>query len=111
MRVQSKGLFNFQPKGVYDEDVAALNAAKKKMLKELTGSETVSVSDDISEEQNALLVRNYMAGTFAQMAKHLTYVNALTACVHEELKIPKRDGNDVEVNVFVHTPKTLKGII
>ena len=55
MRVQSKCLFNFQPKGVYEEDLAALNAADKKLLKDLTGSETVTLKDDMIPEENALV--------------------------------------------------------
>eukprot|EP00091_Calanus_sinicus_P018830 TRINITY_DN4434_c0_g1_i2.p1 TRINITY_DN4434_c0_g1~~TRINITY_DN4434_c0_g1_i2.p1 ORF type:complete len:142 (-),score=37.04 TRINITY_DN4434_c0_g1_i2:141-566(-) len=108
MRVQSKGLFNFQPKGVYDEDVAALNAARRKMTKELTGSETISISDDMEPEANALIARNYMAGAFAKMAEHPTYEKVVAGCDHEELTIPIRDGNNSEVKVLVHTPKTLE---
>lgn len=109
MRVQSKGLFNFQPKGVYDEDVAALNAARRKMLKDLTGSETISISDDMEPEANARIARNYMAGAFSKMAEHPTYEKVVAGCDHEELTIPIRDGNNSEVKVLVHTPKTLKG--
>merc|ERR1711892_1114198 len=86
MRVQSKGLFNFKHQGVYDEDVAALNAARTKMMKDLTGSETIAISDDMTPEDNAAIARNYMAGAFSQMAEHPTYQK-----------------------VLVHTPKVLKG--
>jgi len=109
MRVKSKGLFNFQPAGVYDEDVAALNAARKKMMRDLTGSDTVSISDDMTPEANAAIARNYMAGAFTKMAEHPTYEKVVAGCDHEELTVPKREGNDSTVKVLVHAPKSLKG--
>ena len=110
MRVQSKGLFNFQPQGVYDEDVAALNAARKKMMKELTGSETISIGDDVTPEANATIARNYMAEAFSKLSEHPTYEAVVAGCDHEEVTVPVRDGNDSTVKILVHTPKSLKEI-
>jgi len=107
-RVHTKGLFNFQQKGVYDEDVAALNVARKKMVKEMTGKEMITVTEDVTPEANALVARHYMAGVFTKMAEHPTYAKVLAACDHDEFNVPVRDGNDAPVKVLVHTPKTLR---
>merc|ERR1719494_845270 len=37
------------------------------------------------------------------------YKEYVEKCIHSELKVPMRDGNDFEVPVFVHTPKEIAG--
>ena len=42
------------------------------------------------------------------MGQHPYYVQAVANCEHQELLDQKRDGNDAEVKVLLHTPKNLK---
>ena len=98
----SKNLFNFPQSGVYDEDVARVNAAFKKVM--------MSQKDwgvELAPEVYAAKLRKWIDSYFAKLCQHPTYTEAVAACEHTEIIVPVRDGNDAQVKVLVHTPKNV----
>ena len=98
-KLSSKNLFDFHPKGVYDDDVGHINAAFKKVM---------MAQDDwgleLPPKVHAQKLRKWINTYFVKMCQHPNYVQAVANCEHQELL----DGNDAEVKVLLHTPKNLK---
>ena len=109
-RVVSKHLFNYQLHGVMDDYVLKLQSPMglqtDEKLKEL---QAMVESDDpcVDPSVVATLSRFYMNDLSIYKAPH--YQQAIDLCTHNEFKVPLRDGNDFEVPVFIHTPRTLSG--
>jgi len=114
-RVKSKNLFNFQPAGVIDEGVLALEA---KMEEAAPGAgaafmarfKELSLADDEASTKGFLdTLRMMMDGQFALLNANPTFAEAGEKTIETELKVPTSHDGEYDVVVKVITPKTLQG--
>eukprot|EP00092_Neocalanus_flemingeri_P056516 GFUD01067019.1.p1 GENE.GFUD01067019.1~~GFUD01067019.1.p1 ORF type:complete len:337 (+),score=85.03 GFUD01067019.1:33-1013(+) len=105
-RVQSKNLFtNLRLEGVYDEEVAADipdAAGMENAVKEL-----MTVKDDGTAV--ASFVRKMMDAVFPGLNKLPYFQEKIEACYQEKINVPSIEENDLEIPIYVHRPKRLKG--
>ena len=109
-RVRSKNLFHYKLIGEVDHYVAGM---EKKMVEEMeknpsmkkmflqANSDDPLVPDDIAVQCMGAGMDRVM-----QIVNELLK-DAIEQCNHTEFKVPKRNGNDFEVPVLVHTPKRI----
>ena len=112
-RVESKKLFNFPLTGLYDDDVAEMDA---KMIKQLyTSSEAMEMNELINKndpESNVKYVsmfRNVCDGIMKPILDHPTLNKSTEMVIEEVIKVPTNHCGKFDVPVFKYTPKTLLG--
>jgi len=104
--ITNKSLFQFQPTGVMDPDVAKVDAALKKAIA-VAKSRGFDPEVELSPQQYASHMRRWIDGYFKKLAKHPAYESAVAGCKHEELMVPVEEGEGRQVCVLVHTPTHL----
>jgi len=107
-RVKSKKLFDFKLEGIYDEEIFADIQKNKAMANNGVRmlNDAAKVADDGTTA--ATLMRGFMP-YIAQKFQTKFYNEKIEICTHEEFKVPKEYGNDFEVPVIVHRPKSITG--
>ena len=119
-RVKSKNLFNFQPAGVIDNDIVAIEAQMNKATptaKEKNEDTTittkvaeVSSNDDKASNHGFVnKIRSMVDGMMEMMGKAPVYVKACEDVIESEIKVPTSHDGEHDVIVQVLTPKALKG--
>ena len=109
-RVKSKNLFNYKLNGVVDEYVAGMTSKRMEVMEKYPAMKEMFLranSDDpsVDDEEAAKFLRTSM-GHLMQMLDE-AFKDVVDQCNHTDFKVPKRDGNDCEVPVLVHTPKSI----
>merc|ERR1719458_1987539 len=102
-KLSKKSLFNFQPAGKMDPDVAKVDAALKKAVA-AAKSRGFDAEVELPPEQYAAHMRRWIDGYFKKLAKHPVYMAAVEGCTHQELMVPVEEGEGGQVRVLVHTP-------
>jgi len=109
-RVKSKNLFNFRPQGFIDPDVV-LNDEK---MKKDFGLDPVAMEEQMltqNEEEFVGGMREFMDGFLSTtpFATDPAYVEAYASCDNTVLEVPTKHDGEYNVQVLVHTPKSLAG--
>merc|ERR1712198_8016 len=101
-QVKSKNLFNFAPKGCYDEDLMAslMKSAKRKIEK--FGFATVELEKG-NDQDNIKLMREFMDFEFDCLAENPHFDKMLSQCENSSFTLPEND-----IKVYVHIPQCLK---
>merc|ERR1712142_68145 len=105
-RVKSKQLFNFKLEGVYDSEILA----DKKKNMALANNGLKMMKDAAKANDDGTSIATLMRGFMPYIAQKLQtkfFQEKEEMCTHEEFKVPKDYGNDFEVPVLVHRPKSL----
>jgi len=107
-RVKSKQLFDFKLDGVYDKEILA--DKKKNMAYAQSGNKMMREASKANDDGTSIanLMRGFMP-YIAQKFQTKFFQEKEALCNHEEFKVPKDYGNDFEVPVLVHRPKSLNG--
>ena len=105
-RVVSKHLFNQKLNGVVDPGTVERAAAAEgnEQWEKLTALADPALSIDEWTKGS----RKLMDFLFGMLGQHPELAEASNACIHSKFEVPPRDGNDANVTVLVHTPKTLE---
>jgi len=107
-RVTSKNLFNFRPAGKIDDDIIA----KEKQLVEEFGLDMDAMMQQfqaMSDEEYAVAIQGMMEGQFGILCSEPVYQQAVASCDHTTLSVPTTHEGEYDVEVLVHTPKSLSG--
>jgi len=107
-RVTSKHLFNFRPAGKIDDDIIEM---ENKLMKEhgIDQAAMLQAFQAMPDEEYAGAIQGLMDGQFAMLNSDPTLQQGLNACDHTTLGVPTTHDGDYEVQVLVHTPKSLSG--
>jgi len=107
-RVQSKDLFDFKLKGVYDDEVyddIKKNKVNSDYFKEMLAAAVKGADKGKAVSQ---LIRNVFP--YIKQAMNTEYFQEkFDCCTHETVYVPKEYSNDVEIPVLVHRPKNITG--
>ena len=114
-RLESKHLFQFPLKGVYDEDVTTFDAEMMKMMfasdegaeKMTKMMEVVVKNDEESNKTYVDMMRDMMEGTIISTFDHPTLNTAMQEVEDVTMKIPTNHDGEFDVTVFRYTPKNL----
>ena len=89
-QVTSKNLFNFAPKGCYDEDLMAalMKSAKRKIEK--FGFATVELEKG-NDQDNIKLMREFMDFEFDCLAENPHFDKMLSQCENSSFTLPEND--------------------
>lgn len=105
-RVQSKNLFNFTLTGEVDPDIIEL----ERTAMETMGVDVVAMMEQMQEmpaEEYAKAVNGMMQGMCQAVFNAPTFVEAINDCNHTDLSVPTSHDGPYDVQVLIHTPKTL----
>jgi len=104
--LRSKKLFNFAPKGEYDQDVQAFLVKEQQNMKKDYGIEALIFKDDDNAvDENTKLLRDYMEKSFTKLGELPHYVNIMKKCSTKEFTIPENN-----IKVYVHIPHSLENV-
>ena len=115
-RVESKNLFHHRPNGVPEDYVEAMATQMREGMMQKMDPAVKEVYERINSDDPT--VSMVESGFLQQMRDGMDtmfqmfgdpYKEYVEKCIHSELKVPMRDGNDFEVPVLVHTPKEIAG--
>ena len=107
-RVKSKKLFDFNLEGIYDDEIFAdiqKNAGGASYGKKMM---TDAAKADDSGAAIAKVMRSFMP-YIVQQTQNAYFQEKIDSCKHDSFNVPKEYGNDFEVPVIVHRPKSLTG--
>jgi len=107
-RVKSKNLFDFNLEGIYADEIFAdirKNAGGASYARKMM--DDAAKADD-SGAAIAKVMRSFMP-YIVQQTQNAYYQEKIDSCKHDIFKVPKDYGNDFEVPVIVHRPKSITG--
>merc|ERR1711936_11304 len=107
-RVESKNLFQFPMKGVYDEDVTTFDAEMMKMMfasdesaeKMTKMMEVVVKNDEESNNTYVNMMRDMMEGMMKSVFDHPTLNTAMQEAEDVTMKMPTNHDGEFDVPVF-----------
>jgi len=105
-RVKSKNLFNFQPKGVIDDDILK----REKEMAEAHGIDPNAILKQMqamSDEEFGAAIRNFVVAQLEPLNQTPEYLEALGSCDHSTVSVPTTHDGNYEVQIKVHTPKSM----
>ena len=101
-QIKSKNLFNFAPRGCYDEDLIASMMKQQKRNIEKFGIAAVEFKEG-NDQENLKLMRDFMDFSFDCFAEDPHYVGMMNKCDNSMFTLPEND-----IRVYVHIPQSLK---
>merc|ERR1712051_24886 len=101
-RVKSKNLFNFRPQGFIDPEVVLHDEKMKNDF---------GLDPEATEEEFVGGMRDFMTGFLGQtpFSTDPAYIEAYASCDNTVLEVPTKHDGEYNVQVLVHSPKSLAG--